>query len=252
MGRDLSDVFHYFIPEGDSHERRPPALPIVAVPIGDRDVVRAALLWNLTVEVARLGGSASLVGPANGNGSSLWPEAGRGPVGAELIVSDAARLADLNRAALDVAVTRAADASDGGLVLVHVPPDWLRDAAEGRALLRWMLLLSSSDQRDLVEAYGLAKRVVTDYPKARVGVTIHGVRRVGEAEHAFNRICCAAERHLSRPLTSYGLLVDNLNVYRAIVARRPVGLSHPQSPAAKALRDVARLLLSDAREQSGG
>ncbi len=240
------------MPDANAEGRRPPALPIVAVPIDDKDVVRAALLWNLTVEIARLGGSASLVGPSNGNGFSLWPEASSGPVGAELIVADAQRLADLNRAALDIAVTRAADASEGGLVLVRVPPSWLSDAPDGRALLRWMLLLTSPEQRDLVEAYGLAKRVVADFPKARVGVTIHGVRRVDEAEHAFNRICHAAERHLSKPLTSYGLLVDNLNVYRAIVAREPVGLAHPQSPAARALRDVARLLLDDAREGDGG
>jgi MinD-like ATPase involved in chromosome partitioning or flagellar assembly len=47
---------------------------------------------------------------------------------------------------------------------------------------------------------------------------------------------------------SYGLLVDDLHVYRAIVARRPIGLEHPQSPAARALRDVARLVLEDARK----
>ena len=35
--------------------------------------------------------------------------------------------------------------------------------------------------------------------------------------------------------------------HRAIVARRPIGLEHPQSPAARALRDVARLVLEDAR-----
>jgi MinD-like ATPase involved in chromosome partitioning or flagellar assembly len=45
---------------------------------------------------------------------------------------------------------------------------------------------------------------------------------------------------------SYGLLVDALHVYRAIVAQRPIGLAHPQSPAARALRDVAQLLLTDA------
>jgi MinD-like ATPase involved in chromosome partitioning or flagellar assembly len=43
--------------------------------------------------------------------------------------------------------------------------------------------------------------------------------------------------------------MDDLHVYRSIVARRPIGLEHPQSPAARALHDVAGLLLDDAMER---
>ena len=83
MPRDLADVADYFLPQaapaqgapaGNTRagsglpqaERlgRPAALPIVAVPVGERDVVRAAFVWNLAVEVARLGGSATLLAPS--------------------------------------------------------------------------------------------------------------------------------------------------------------------------------------------
>jgi MinD-like ATPase involved in chromosome partitioning or flagellar assembly len=66
------------------------------------------------------------------------------------------------------------------------------------------------------------------------------------------RLARAARRNLRCDLCSYGLLVDDLHVYRAIVAQRPIGLAHPQSPAARALRDVAELLLGDAREKRLG
>jgi MinD-like ATPase involved in chromosome partitioning or flagellar assembly len=79
-----------------------------------------------------------------------------------------------------------------------------------------------------------------------VGVTIHGVHSVAEAEATFRRLAGAAVRHLGVPLASYGLLLDDLHVYRAIVSRRAIGLTYPQSPTARALRDVARLLLGDA------
>lgn len=271
MPRDLGDVADYFLPSASERrgkkraaletppeplrlERvrhatdRPAALPILTIPIGERDVVRAAFAWNLAVEIARLGGSATLLAPEESEPSPLWPEIGPGPVGAEVSIATAGSLAELNRAALDVAVTRAADCPDGGVVLVRVPPDWLRGGArDGRALLRWVLLFASTEHRDLLETYGLTKRVLEGSGQARVGVTIHGARCIADAEQAFHRVADASARHLRHGLVSYGLLVDDLHVYRAIVSRRPIGIEHPQSRAARALQDVARLVLEDAR-----
>jgi len=226
----------------------PAALPTLALPVGDRDVVRAALAWNLTVEIARLGGCATLVTCIGPEGSALWPHAGRGPVGTEVVHTVAGGLGELYRSALDVAVARSLDAGDGGVVLVCVPPAWLRPPRDGKGLLRWVLLLSTADRRELMETYAIAKPLLAADPDARVGVTIHGARRVAEAERAFHHLAGVAARHLGRAPISYGLLVDDLHVYRAIVARRPIGIEHPQAPAARALRDVARLVLEDARK----
>lgn len=272
MPRDLADVLHYFMPElepdsagGDSplreapadpgrsrprprRSRLPAALPLIGVPIGERDVVRAAFTWNLVVEVARLGGETALVAPSSGSASPLWPAPGAGPLGSEVILSEAMNLGQLYRAALDIAVSRSADAESGGLIFVRVPPIWLRKAAEGGSLLRWMLLFTSADSRDLLEAYGIAKMLLGLHPSGRVGVTVHGASERAQAERAFQRLARCSERHLGRDLSSYGLLVDDLHVYRAIVAQRPIGLAHPQSAAARALRDVAQMLLADAQE----
>lgn len=277
MPRDLSEVLHFFLPElapeeGAASAPRPVAaaphpaggetpgcsprytgasvLPIVAVPIGDRDVVRAAFAWNLAVEVARLGARAALVAPGWEDPSPLWPEPGVGPLGAELIPTDARDLGALYRVAIDTAVDRADGARDGGLVFVRVPPAWLRTPADGAGLLRWTLLLSSSHAHDLRETYGIGKLVRAALEHAEVGVTIHGARSVAEAENAFGRLALAADAHLAREWLSYGLLVDDLHVYRAIVAQRPIGLAHPQSAAARALCDVARMLLDDARKRA--
>lgn len=263
MPKDLGDVLDHFLPKSESAARereprvlralggpsrveRPAALPLVSLPIGERDVVRAALVWNLAVEIARQGASATLLSPQPDEASALWPEAGRGPVGTEVVYTAARTLGELSRAAFDLAVARAADASDG-IVLVRVPPAWLAAVGDGRALLRWVLLLSSPERSELREAYRLAKLVTRAGESSRVGLTIHGVRRIDDAAQAFEHVADVAHRHLRRGLLSYGLLVDDLHVYRAIVARRPIGLEHPQSRAARALRDVARMLLEDAR-----
>ena len=275
MPRDLEDVFDYFLPGAGVPDpetlkyasppvasesastprpraRRPAALPIIALPMGDRDVVRAAFAWNLAVEIARLGAHATLVAPDHPEGASLWPSSGRGPIGAELNLVSVTNLRELNHAALDVAVSKAADSTDGGIVLTRVPLSWTHQPADSRALLRWVLLFASPESRDLQEAYRLAKHLLRSAPATRIGLTIHGARRISEAEDAFTRLAGTAFRHLGQSVVSYGLLVDDIHVYRAIAANRPIGLEHPQSRAARALRDVARLLLDDARKHSVG
>ena len=169
-------------------------------------------------------------------------------MGAEVIHSVARDIGELHRRALDVSVARAPEAEEGGVVFVRVPPTWIANAPERSGLLRWNLLFTSDDSRDLLEAYGTAKLLMGAHPAARVGVIVHGAQRIAEAESAFARLARSTERHLGRTLESYGLLVDDLHVYRAIVAQRPIGLAHPQSAAARSLRDVAEMVLADAQE----
>lgn len=236
-------------PPGTGAER-PAALPILTLPVAPRDVVRAAFAWNLTVEFARLGASATLLAPLDTAVAPLWPEAGRGPVGSRVVHSPAQDLGALGREALDVAVARAAEAPDGGAVVVCAPPSWLRDAVAARPLLRWVLLFGTPEPRDLCEAYALAKLAFARGTDPVVGLAIHGVRRIDQARRAFAHVADVTARHLGRTPVSYGLLADDLHVYRAIAARRPIGLEHPQSPAARALRDVARMLLEDAQKST--
>lgn len=207
--------------------------------------MRATFAWNLVVEVARFGASATLLAPRDDKASALWPEDGPGPVGSNIERVDAQNLSELHRAALDVAVARAADGPEGGIIVVGVPPEWLRQSG-GRGLLRWALFFTSTDRHDLLETYALAKQVLLPDENARVGIAIHGAHGISEARQAFEHIADVAQRYLGRPLESYGLLVDDLHVYRAIVSRRPIGIEHPQSRAARALRDVAHLVLDDA------
>jgi len=256
VARDLGDVLHYFIPEsglpeGDYALGEPTRAPggarelgIVAVPLGHRDVLRATFVWNLAVEMTAQGAPTTVVVPSRMS-PPVWPQPGRTTMGAELLPVLAEELGDLSRASLDVAVTHAADEDQASQVLVCVPPGWLRKAADGAAILRRVLLFTSPDPTELIETYALAKHLWSGARDSVVGVTIYGVQGVEAAAQAFERLAGTARRHLGNELSSYGLLVDELQIYRAIVDRRPIGVSHPQSRAARSLRDVARLLLDD-------
>src|SRR5262245_2619109 len=126
MARDLGDVADYFLPRvgavapplerAPAPLERPAALPILALPAGARDVVRAAFAWNLAVEISRLGATAVLLAPRESEPSPVWPESGTGPLDTEVALCDAPDLASLGRSALDLAVARAAEC-DFGIVL---------------------------------------------------------------------------------------------------------------------------------------
>jgi hypothetical protein len=270
LPRDLADVLHYFLPDADDasqpsaasgaftdrlgnralkQEPTPSSLPILGIPIGERDVVRAALAWNLAIETARLGGSTVMLAPTSDEGSPLWPEPGMGPLGTELVLCPAADLESLYRVATDLAKSRAGGARRGGIIFVRIPPSWLTVGDAKASSVSWLLLLTSANRRDLHEAHDLARTMWAANPCAEVGVTIHGVKTISEARGAFEYLSRISEEQLGLVLASYGLLVDDLHVYRAIAAQRPIGLAHPQAPATRALMDVARLLYEDARSR---
>jgi len=273
LPRDLADVLHYFLPEVDDaressptsgaatdrldagsrvQDPAPSSLPILGLPIGERDVVRAALAWNLAIETARLGGSTIMLAPASDEGSPLWPEPGLGPLGTELVLCPATDLESLYAAATDLARSRAAGTRGTGIIFVRIPPAWLADTELKAIPIRWFLILTSANRRDLHEAYELAKTMTATNACPEIGVTIHGVRTLSEARGAFEYLSRISREQLGLALASYGLLVDDLHVYRAIAAQRPIGLAHPQAPATRALMDVARLLHEDARSRVDG
>jgi hypothetical protein len=250
---DIADETRRF-DTGESRIARPdsvPPLPILGIPMGDRDVVRAALTWNLAVETARLGGGAVVLAPLEDADSALWPEPGVGPLGAELCFCPAETSDDLYRTAAELAAEHAHKSRGGGIVFVRIPSRWLEAAISAPLVqpFRWLLLLTSSGRRDLKEAFDLSKTLLKSNERVEIGITIHGVRSINEARNAFERLHREAERQLGLSLFSYGLLVDDLHVYRAIAAQRPIGLAHPQAPATRALMDVAQLLYEDARSR---
>jgi hypothetical protein len=135
------------------------------------------------------------------------------------------------------------------LVLTRVPPSWLAPEASASELLTWTLLLAGADAERHDEARLRSQRIADACPGARIGVTMHGVRSVREAESAFGAL--ARENAAPRPeLWSYGLLLDDHLLYDALLARRPLTQHRQQSRAAQALRDVARLVHEDWRSDA--
>ena len=70
---------------------------------------------------------------------------------------------------------------------------------------------------------------------------------VGSA-HAPLRAAKVVEQRLGRTLASYGLLVEDLDLYRSLVSSAPLCRTGPRSLAAAGLRESAKLVFERARK----
>jgi len=238
MARELADVLHHFLGDGGPGARLDSAsLALLAEP---DDALAVGVAWNLAHELARLGLNVAWVSSLTEE--ELLPQgATPGPM---RLLSAAEGLRDLSLAAVEASAKLAA-AHAPSLVLMRVPPAWIEPGEAAERLLGWTLQLVGPDALARERALRLAERVRHSQPAARLGVALHDVRSVHEAESAFAALDRAFALRCEASLTSYGLLLDDAGVYRSLLARRPLLRMQPETRAASALADMARLLRSD-------
>lgn len=245
MARDLADVLHLFAPElaasSDAGTARAAdgLPPLIGIPLARTDGVRAALLGNVAVEAARQAARVTLLTPDTLLGVATGDAS---PFGVEWQRVEAVPTA-LVRAAEEA--LRRTRVRDPALAFAVYPASWLQKGADVAPLLRWTLVFVRPDAESMREASSTLEAIAAQVPGARLGASIYGVRSLGEARDCFEHLALGIERRLGCALTSYGMLVDDVHVSRSIVTGRPVGLSNPHTPSARAFADVARLLLGD-------
>ena len=196
--------------------------------------------WNLAHELARLGLAVAWV-TSLADEDLLPPDA---TPGLTRLLSPAQDLAGLARAAAEAAAKLAASRTPG-LVLVRVPPAWITPGGAADGLLAWTLQLTAPDSSRRSHTIAVAQRTLAARPGARLGVAVCDVRNVREAELAFDALAReCAERSAAR-LTSYGVLLDDADLYRSLLARRPLALLREGARATRSVADIARLLRTD-------
>ena len=244
MARELADVLHHFLGDAVSGERLGPAtLALLSEP---DDAFAVTVTWNLAHELARRGLAVAWV-TSLADEELLPPDA---TPGLTRLLSPAQELSGLARAVSE-AIAKLAASPTPGLVLVRVPPGWIAPGPAAERTLAWTLQLVAPDLEQRIRAISIARRVLAARPAARVGAVLHDVRNVREAERAFTALTRECVERSHARLVSYGVLLDDADLYRSLLARRPLTLLRPDARATRAVADVANLLRSDFASDAG-
>lgn len=238
MARELADVLHHFL--GDDAPAPRLEAPCLALLADPDDALALGVAWNLAYELVRL--EHGVVWITSPDDEALLPAESTPEL--TRLLAPALGLRDLALAAREAAA-KLAGARMPGLVLVRVPPRWVGGSGAAEPILGWTLQLVGGDATAREHALRLAARVRARRPGARVGVTLREVRSVAEAAGAFDALAEAQLERGEEPLVSYGLLFDETEIYRALLAREPLASTRADTRAARALADLASLVSSD-------
>jgi len=104
------------------------------------------------------------------------------------------------------------------------------------------LLVTSLEPTSVVDAYAVAKVLTSVAPALEVGIVANAVRNGEDAGLAFRQLEIAATRFLTRSLTYYGFIPEDIAVREAVLMQRAVLEHAPHAPASRGYRALAAQL----------
>ncbi|HET6371777.1 MAG TPA: P-loop NTPase [Candidatus Polarisedimenticolia bacterium] len=102
-----------------------------------------------------------------------------------------------------------------------------------------VLVVTTEDVTALTDAYAIIKTIWGHRPTAAVSLVVNQARTQADGMEAFHKVAHVARKFLGRELALAGVVPFDENVERSVAERVPVVISHPTSPAARAIIALA-------------
>jgi flagellar biosynthesis protein FlhG len=106
------------------------------------------------------------------------------------------------------------------------------------------VVVTTSDITAMTDAYALLKTLVRHHPDSRTWLLANRTRRNEEGLEIHERICAVSRKYLGHTPRYLGAIPEDPRVAESIARRRPLLLSHPRTPAARAVLAAARRLVA--------
>jgi flagellar biosynthesis protein FlhG len=178
----------------------------------------------------------------------------QGPHGFKIVpgasgLPDLANLPDVQRQAL----LRALMVLDGTVDLLLIDTN----AGIGDNVIQFilaageLLLVTTPEPTSITDAYALIK-MLSNYPnRVTTRLIVNNVQRRGEGEATAHRLMTVAQQFLGRSLWYIGTMPYDSSVVEAVKMQSPFIQSHPNCPAAKAIKAIGEDLWADESTNNG-
>jgi flagellar biosynthesis protein FlhG len=115
------------------------------------------------------------------------------------------------------------------------------------------LVVATGEPTSLTDAYALIKVLYTQHQENRFKLVVNNVKDAREAKGVYRKLAMAIDRFLGNISLDYlGFVPSDPSVNRAVVLQRPLVSAFPQSPAAKAIRSLAKTIHTAPADPTSG
>ena len=143
--------------------------------------------------------------------------------------------------------------SSTDLLLIDAPSGLDRQSLLFLLASDQVVVVTTEDITAMTDAYAVIKTVLTRRPNAMVVVVVNQARSYSEGMSTFQKIAHVTRKFLGRELALGGIVPIDETVEQSVAERVPVVISHPASPAARAIVSIAsRVATFHARSQRSG
>jgi len=108
-----------------------------------------------------------------------------------------------------------------------------------------VLVVTTPEPTAITDAYALIKTLVRKNPAADIKVVINEVENPSEGEDAASRLSMAVLKFLGASIEILGTIPFDKDVPRSVRNQQPFLLSAPESPATRAVQEIAARLVGD-------
>ena len=166
----------------------------------------------------------------------------QGPRGVNIVpggsgIPELANLSDVRFASLVSGIASLDRSTD--LLLIDTPSGIDRQSITFLLASEQVIVVTTEDVTAMTDAYAVIKTVMTRRPDATVVLVVNQARSYAEGLETFHRVSHVTRRFLSRELALGGVIPFDESVERSVAERAPVALTHPSSPASRAMASIA-------------